>query len=98
MEIIPTLPSRQPRLTISLARTFPILYAPSLLFEEIYERYSPPSVPMSEITTGILALFASFRIVSHADDVVGDTIIPDTFSRIAFAVNSNSFFLLFSAL
>lgn len=77
---MPTLPFCQPSFCNFFARTLPISYAPFLLFDDIKETYSPPSVPMSAMTTGTSAFFASLRIVTQADEVVGDTIIPATLS------------------
>ena len=92
IEIIATFGFSIFKLEIFSAKTFPISYAPFLLSEEIYERYSPESAPMSEIITGIFAFFDSFKIVEQEDELFGETIIAETLSFIAFIVFSNSVF------
>ena len=63
--------------------------------EEIKETYSPESVPISAITTGIFAFFASFKIVAQEDELFGDIIIPETLLFITFIAFSSSVFASF---
>ena len=55
-------------------------------------------MPISEITTGIFAFFASFKTVAQEDELFGEIMIPDTLLFIAFIVFSSSVFALFEEL